>query len=287
MPDIRELTVECLSHLTAGGQTTLPVDDDARAILRGWMLHARGARGASSASAVSPVPAPTPVREKSPAPVVPAPVQGGGEMSVEEKLALLREKTLQRKQLHALGLVRPKMIFSSGDPHARLMLLGDAPGYEDEEQGAPFCGMQGQLLDKILAAMGLSREQVYLSYVCKFSTCMETEQGFVNRVLSKEEIEACRPLIEAEVRAIRPACVVCFGNVAASALMHLSNALSSRRGKWVECQGVPVRVTYHLNHLLRHEGPQARRFVWEDMLAAMELLGMPISQRQQRYFLPS
>jgi len=116
---------------------------------------------------------------------------------------------------------------------------------------------------------------------------MGPEQGTANRPPTAEEVAACLPLILAEIRAIRPACIVCLGGSSAKALLSSESSVSSMRGRWLECQGVPVRVTYHPSYLLRNEALSARRSVWEDMLAAMEKLGMPISERQKRYFLPA
>ena len=268
MTTIRQLAVESLTHLMAGGQERLAVDDDARSILRDWMLQAR--RGVSSQPAAAP-----------------ASTAAGAEMSVEEKLALLRSRAGDWKPAKRLGTLRDTMVFATGNPHARLMLVGEAPGYDEERLGEPFVGRAGQLLNKILTAMGLSRDEVYISNVCKFRPDMGPEQGTSNRPPTAEEVAACLPLILAEIRAIRPACIVCLGGSAAKALLSSDASVSSMRGRWLECQGVPVRVTYHPSYLLRNEALSARRSVWEDMLAAMEKLGMPISERQKRYFLPA
>ncbi len=260
---IRQLAVESLTHLMASGQQRLAVDDDARGILRSWMLQARGAAKA------------------------PPPVAAADDMSVEEKLTLLRRRAENWKPARRLGTLRDTMVFASGNPHARLMLVGEAPGFDEERLGEPFVGRAGQLLNKILTAMGLSRDEVYISNVCKFRPDMGPEQGTANRPPTAEEVAACLPLILAEIRAIRPACIVCLGGSSAKALLSSDASVSSMRGRWLECQGIPVRVTYHPSYLLRNEALSARRSVWEDMLAAMQMLGMPISERQQRFFLPS
>lgn len=286
MASIRQLTVESLTHLMAGGQTRMAVDDDARAILRNWMLAARnGADTVLPQPSVSP---PVPESPPEPQPAAPAAASAASEMSVEEKLALLRSRAENWKPARRLGTLRETMVFATGNPHARLMLVGEAPGYDEERLGEPFVGPAGRLLNKILVAMGLSREQVYISNVCKFRPDMGPQQGTSNRPPSPEEVAACLPLILAEIRAIRPECIVCLGGSSAKGLLQLQEAsVSSLRGQWLDCQGVPLRVTYHPSYLLRNESLGARRSVWEDMLAAMEKLRMPISERQQRYFLPS
>lgn len=261
---MRQLAVESLEHLRAGGQERLAVDEEARGILRSWMLQARG-RGA----------VPTPMNVSAPS---------ADELTVEQKLTILRDKAAQWKAARRLGTLREKPVFACGDPHAQLMLVGDAPGFEEERQGEPFVGPAGKLLDKILAAMGLARGSVYLSYVCKYRPSMGAEQGTADRAPSDEEMAACLPLILAEIRAMRPACIVCLGGGAARGLLGTSESESRLRGRWLECQGVPVVVTYHPDYLLRHEELSARRSVWDDMLAVMEKLGMPISERQRNYF---
>lgn len=270
MTTLRQLAVETLTHMVESGQERLAVDDEARGILRQWMLDAR--RGLQAAP-------PAPPDESAPAPRAEQP-----EMSVEEKLDFLRQKAADWKPARRLGTLREKMVFAVGNPHARLMLVGEAPGYEEERQGEPFVGPAGQLLTRILGAMGLQRSDVYISNVCKFRPSMGENQGTANRAPSPEELAACQPLIMAEIRAIRPACIVCLGGSSAKGLLGVQQGVSALRGQWFECQGVPVRVTYHPSYLLRNEALSARRSVWEDMLEVMQRLGMPISEKQQNYF---
>lgn len=270
MTTLRQLAVETLTHMVESGQERLAVDDEARGILRQWMLDAR--RGLQAAP-------PAPAEESPPAPRAEQP-----EMSVEEKLDFLRQKAADWKPARRLGTLREKMVFAVGNPHARLMLVGEAPGYEEERQGEPFVGPAGQLLTRILGAMGLQRSGVYISNVCKFRPSMGENQGTSNRAPSPEELAACQPLIMAEIRAIRPACIVCLGGSSAKGLLGVQQGVSALRGQWFDCQGVPVRVTYHPSYLLRNEALSARRSVWEDMLEVMQRLGMPISEKQQNYF---
>jgi DNA polymerase len=176
------------------------------------------------------------------------------------------------------------MVFATGNPHARLMLVGEAPGYDEERLQEPFVGRAGQKLNQILAAANLPREEVYISNICKFRPSMGANQGISNRPPSDEEIAACLPLIMAEIRAIRPACIVCLGGTAARGLLGHAGSVASQRGNWFDCQGIPTRVTYHPSYLLRNDTVTARRSVWEDMLAVMQHLGMPISPKQQNYF---
>lgn len=272
MPDLRELAVQGLTHLCEGGTARVAIDKEARGILRQWI------QGKPAPGSTAPVrPAPTPPR-------------GDAGRStptldtVEEKLAYLRQRAQDWKPARALSTLRDTMVFAVGDPHARLMLVGEAPGYDEEHLQEPFVGKAGQKLNQILTAMGLERRQVYISNICKFRPSMGNNQGTANRAPSDEEIAACLPIISAEIRAVRPDCIVCLGGTAAKGLLGRAESVSSLRGTWHDCQGIPVRVTYHPSYLLRNESMQARRAVWEDMLAAMQQLGMPISARQERYF---
>lgn len=205
--------------------------------------------------------------------------------TVEEKLAFLRRKAENWQPARQLGTLRETMVFATGDPHAALMLVGEAPGYDEERLREPFVGKAGQKLNQILAAMGLAREAIYISNICKFRPSMPN-QGTGNRPPTEEEIASCLPLVMAEIRAIRPKCIVCLGGTAAKGLLGAAGSVSSMRGAFHEVQGIPARVTYHPSYLLRNDTPAAKRAVWEDMLAVMECLGMPVSEKQKRYFLP-
>ena len=276
MPTLKQLAVETLTHMVEDGQERLPVDDDARGILRQWMLHAR--------QGGTPAPAPVSAPPSAPEPSAPAAAEAEPEMSVEQKLEYLRQRAADWKPARRLGTLRDTMVFAVGNPRARLMLVGEAPGYEEERQGEPFVGPAGQLLTRILGAMGLQRSDVYISNVCKFRPSMGENQGTANRAPSPEELAACLPLIMAEIRAIQPACIVCLGGSSAKGLLGTQQGVNALRGRWMECQGVPVRVTYHPSYLLRNEALSARRALWEDMLEVMERLGMPVSEKQRNYF---
>lgn len=267
MLTLRQLTVQALSNLPLQGQSTLAVDAEARSILRSWMLAARH-------GTTTPAPQVTTA----------APTQTQVPQSVEEKLDWLRQKAQNWRAARALGSLREIMVFATGNPHARLMFVGEAPGYEEELQQEPFVGPAGQKLTQIITAMGLSRAEVYISNICKFRPSMGPQQHTANRAPSDEEIAACLPIIQAEIRAIRPACIVCLGGSAARGLLGHAASVASQRGKWFDCAGIPTRVTYHPSYLLRNDTITARRSVWEDMLAVMQHLGMNISPRQLNYF---
>lgn len=278
---LKQCSIEVLRNLLQEGTRTLALDDEARGILRGWMLQARAGTRGGTPRPLDPVPASPPSLSSAPASGTPV------LDTVEAKLDYLRARAEHWRPALSLGSLRSTMVFATGNPHARLMLVGEAPGYEEEQQREPFVGRAGRKLNEILRAMGLRREDVYISNICKFRPSMGERQGTSNRPPTEEEIAACLPLVMAEIRAIRPACIVCLGGTAAKGLLGSGASVSSLRGRDFSCQGIPVRVTYHPSYLLRNEALSERRRVWEDMLGVMSMLGMPVSVKQQNYFLPS
>ncbi len=284
VPTLRQLAVESLTHLMEAGQQSLPVDEEARGILRNWVRGKAAVAPTTTPSESLPPTRTAPPSPEAAPPSAPA-LREGAPQTVEEKLAYLRQRAASWKPALSLGTLRDTMVFATGNPHARLMLVGEAPGFDEERLGEPFVGRAGQKLNQILSAMGLSRDEVYISNVCKFRPSMGEQQGTANRAPSEAEIAACLPLILAEIRAIRPACIICLGGSAAKGLLGDMRSVSALRGQWLNCHEIPVRVTYHPSYLLRNENRSARRAVWEDMLAVMEQLGLPISGKQRGYFL--
>jgi DNA polymerase len=178
------------------------------------------------------------------------------------------------------------MVFSTGNPEARVMLVGEAPGYQEEREREPFVGPAGQKLNDILKAMGLSREEVYISNIVKFRPAM-ARQATNNRKPTPEEMAACMPFVRAEIGIVKPECIIALGGTAAEGLLGLEGTVTSMRGPWHDFDGTPVLVTYHPSYLLQSGGNNnVKRQVWEDMLAVMEKLGLPISPKQRGYFLP-
>lgn len=203
--------------------------------------------------------------------------------SVMDILNYLRKKALHWPPVEALGTLRNTMVFSTGNIHAKIMLIGEAPGYQEERQREPFVGPAGEKLNQILKAMGVDRKEVYISNIVKFRPSMPN-QTTNNRQPTEQEIEACLPFILGEIRTIRPQVIVALGSTAAQGLLGVKGSLASLRGRFHEIEGIPVRVTYHPSYLLRTESNRDKRLVWEDMLTVMEQLGMPVSEKQRAYF---
>ncbi len=281
--------IEFLRAEEARGVATVHLDDEAKALLRELHRRAKG-----TPRQVRPVPvkaepvaaeetAPEPA-EAAPLPVVELAAPAAG--SAAEKIAALAAQAENWEPARRLGTLRGTMVFSTGNPEADLMLVGEAPGYQEEQQRQPFVGAAGQKLNDILKAMGLAREQVYISNIVKFRPAMPG-QTTNNRKPTLEEMASCISFIRAEVEIVRPRCIVALGGTAAEGLLGLSGSVTAMRGKWHEFAGIPVRVTYHPAYLLHNNsGSQDKRRVWEDMLEVMEKLGLPVSEKQRGYFLP-
>ena len=159
-----------------------------------------------------------------------------------------------------LGNSRTRLVFGTGNPHARLVLVGEAPGREEDRQGEPFVGEAGQLLNRILLAMGLERSDVY---ICNLLKCRPPD----NRDPLPEEIETCEPFLIRQIAAIDPQVIIALGRFAAQSLLRSKTPISRLRGSWHSYQGIPLMPTYHPAYLLRN--PAGKREVWEDMKQVM------------------
>jgi uracil-DNA glycosylase len=160
---------------------------------------------------------------------------------------------------------RTNVVFGVGSPNADLMFIGEAPGRDEDLKGEPFVGRAGQLLTDIITAMKLSREQVYIANVIK---CRPPE----NRNPEPDELEACRPFIQRQVRLIQPRVIVTLGRFGLQSLTEKAYSISSVRGQWLEYDGIKLMPTYHPAYLLRN--PAAKKDVWADMKKVMNELGI-------------
>lgn len=163
------------------------------------------------------------------------------------------------------------IVFGEGDPDARLMFIGEAPGADEDRTGRPFVGRAGQLLEGMIKAMGLSRESVYIANVLKVRP-----PG--NATPTPAEIDACGPYLLRQIEIIEPEAIVTLGKPAAGFLLGDNDALGRLRGRWHEAHGVPVMPTYHPAYLLRSYTPENRAKVWNDLQMVMERLGLRPAQ---------
>ncbi len=158
---------------------------------------------------------------------------------------------------------RQNLVFGEGSPTAALMFVGEGPGAEEDLQGRPFVGAAGQLLNRLLSRMGLSREEVYIANVVK-----SRPPG--NREPEADEIAACLPFLQKQIEAIQPRVIVTLGRVATQALLATHTPLTRLRGRWQTYRGIPLMPTFHPSYLLRF--PQERHKTWEDMQQVMARL---------------
>ena len=200
--------------------------------------------------------------------------------------AELRTRALACVKCPNLVASRQNVVFGVGNIEAELMFIGEAPGADEDAQGEPFVGEAGQLLTKIIVAMGLSRETVYIANILK---CRPDTSGATSghRKPPAEEIQACLPYLHEQIDLIKPKVIVALGATAAEGLLGKTLPISKLRGQWQTYRGTPLMPTYHPEYLLHNPALNQKRKVWEDMLAAMEKLGMPISERQRNFFLKS
>lgn len=202
-----------------------------------------------------------------------------------ERLAALKKQTSACTICPHLAKARTQVVFGVGNPEAKLMFVGEAPGADEDEKGEPFVGRAGQLLTKMIVAMELTREQVYIANVLKCRPDMPAKSSG-NRKPTRSEMDACLPYLRAQVAVIAPQVIVALGATAVEGLFGPQKTNISRlRGSWRELDGVPVRLTFHPSYLLHNQDIALKRLVWEDLLAAMERLSLPISEKQRGFFL--
>ncbi|MCW8892071.1 MAG: uracil-DNA glycosylase [Deltaproteobacteria bacterium] len=163
---------------------------------------------------------------------------------------------IQGCTLCPLSAERKNIVFGAGNPQADLVLVGEAPGREEDETGVPFVGEAGRLLEKILFAMQLSREAVY---ICNVIKCRPPH----NRDPQADEIACCEPFLKQQLSVIKPQVIITLGRFATQTLLHTKDPISRVRGHWHEYEGIPLMPTFHPAYLLR--SPAGKRDVWEDM----------------------
>ena len=196
----------------------------------------------------------------------------------------LRERALACVKCEHLASSRKNVVFGVGSIDAQIMFIGEAPGADEDEQGEPFVGKAGQLLTKIIQAMGLQRADVYIGNILK---CRPDTPGQSagNRKPTADEMATCIPYLHEQIDLIRPRVIVALGATAMEGLLGKTLGITKLRGTWKTYRGTPLMPTYHPAYLLRNQAMSEKRKVWEDMLAVMEKLEMPISEKQRNYFL--
>src|SRR5258706_230600 len=204
----------------------------------------------------------------------------------EAAFAELRARALPCVKCAHLASSRKNVVFGVGSIDAELMFVGEAPGADEDVKGEPFVGRAGQLLTKIIETMGLRRDSVYIANILK---CRPDTPGQTagNRKPTPEEMQTCIPFLHEQIDLIRPKVLVALGGTAIEGLLGKMPGIMKLRGQWQTYRGIPLMPAYHPAYVLRNQALSAKRRVWEDMLQAMEKLGMPISDKQRKFFLKS
>ena len=236
-----------------------------------------------AAAAAPPPPAPGPPPEAPPTPFAepalaaapPAAAAAPAPPPMDRAAGLLRLVTLAEEVASCtkcgLAETRNKTVFSRGNPDAKLCIVGEAPGQDEDRQGLPFVGRAGQLLDKMIGAMGLSSEDDV--YVCNILKCRPPG----NRRPTPDEMNTCFPYLHEQLAIVAPRVIVAMGNTAVSALLSTTLGITKLRGQWKLYRGTTlVMPTYHPSYLLRPspQQQQAKREAWEDLQAVMKELGI-------------
>jgi uracil-DNA glycosylase family 4 len=193
----------------------------------------------------------------------PKPESGVGDCA--EALRLIQEDLGECTRCVLSRLGRKTIVFGEGNPYAELMFVGEGPGADEDEQGRPFVGRAGQLLNKMIEAMGLKREQVYIANVVK---CRPPG----NRTPEREEVETCSPFLLRQIAVIQPKAIVALGAVAARCLLGMNEPMAKLRGQWFDFRGTRLAVTYHPAFLLRD--PRQKKEAWKDLQMVMKYLGL-------------
>jgi len=199
-----------------------------------------------------------------------APKLEAGVADPAQALRLIREDLGEctRCRLHQQG--RKQIVFGVGNPKAELMFIGEAPGADEDQQGEPFVGRAGQLLNNMIKAMGLRREDIYIANIIK---CRPPG----NRTPERDECDTCSPFLMRQIAAIQPKVIVALGAVAAKTLLAINAPMAELRGRWYDFRGTKLAVTYHPAYLLRD--PRQKKETWKDLQIVMKELGLQAPAR--------
>ena len=197
----------------------------------------------------------------------PSPHSAGSRADREWRLDQLRQRVAACVRCQELAASRTQTVFGVGNPEARIMMIGEAPGADEDAQGIPFVGQAGQLMDKIIVASGLKREEVY---ICNVLRCRPPG----NRKPSPTEAANCREYLDGQIAVIDPEFIICWGATAAQNLLATEETIGRLRGRFFQHGRAKVLCTYHPSYLLRN--PAAKKDVWQDMQLFLKEAGLPV-----------
>src|SRR5215212_8779938 len=280
-------TIDHLQALKMRGAQFVALEPETMRALNGVAHRNGGSVKSPPALVVEPrttVPAPQPpalpVPQIAPALNVAPTVSG---LPKAQAIAELRDRALQCMKCPNLAATRTNVVFGVGSIDAELMFVGEAPGADEDLAGEPFVGAAGQLLTKMIQAMGLSRDGVYIANILKCRPDMPAGSSG-NRKPTADEMQTCIPYLHAQIDLIQPKVLVALGGTAMEGLLS-KIGIMKLRGQWHTYRGIPLMPTYHPAYLLHNQVVSEKRKVWEDLMAVMEHMGLPISEKQRGYFL--
>jgi DNA polymerase len=202
-------------------------------------------------------------------------VEAAVSADLHESLEQIR-KNLGPCQRCKLGATRKNLVFGVGNPAARILFVGEGPGADEDAQGEPFVGDAGKILNRIIAAMELKREDVY---ICNVVKCRPPQ----NRPPESDEVEACRPFLLRQIASVKPEVIVALGTSAAQVLLQTKVPISKLRSKFHDFHGTPLMPTYHPSYLLRSGGNSDSFWsVWDDMTQVLQLLKLPVPVKNRK-----
>ncbi|MBS0208890.1 MAG: uracil-DNA glycosylase [Planctomycetes bacterium] len=264
----RKAAVQTLEALQRAGVTHLP---KARRKVSIHQAVPTEEPAASEVAVPAPVTSQSPMVAKAPAPTAKAPEKVASRATTpaeaQQLLEVIRPEVVACTRCTELAETRTQTVFGVGNPRARLVFMGEAPGADEDKQGEPFVGRAGQLLTKIIEACKLRREDVYI-----LNTLKCRPPG--NRNPAPDEVANCRHFFERQLSIIQPEFLVCLGAIAAQSLLETDVTIGRLRGTFHEYRGIQVVCTYHPAYLLRN--PNAKRDVWEDMKMVMQRMGVEL-----------
>lgn len=167
---------------------------------------------------------------------------------------------------------RTNTVFGEGDPDAKIFFVGEGPGETEDLTGRPFVGRAGKLLDKMIAGMGLTRQQVFIANIVK---CRPPQ----NRVPGADEVASCTPYLERQLEIVRPQVIVTLGRPATTYMLNVKSAMGQLRGNWHSWRGIKLMPTFHPSYVLRVYTEEVRSAVWNDLKQVLTELKMPVPNR--------
>ena len=201
------------------------------------------------------------------------------ERANREKLLLGAARVVDACRLCAIGSTRTNSVFGEGDPCAKLICIGEGPGEQEDRLGRPFVGRSGDLLEKMLAAIGFAREDVYIANTVKCRPTLDAGHRLANRAPTPDEMKNCRHYLDEQIEIIRPRVILALGAPAAKTFMGERFSITKQRGQWFDGPlGIPITATFHPAYILRLTGgamTEVKRLVYDDLKAVRDRVAAP------------